>query len=370
MLIVDAHQDLAWNMLSFGRDYTQSAQQTRHQEQGMLVALNDDTMLGWPEYQSGQVALIFATLFATPQRFCTGVWDRLCFADASQANRLYWEQVDVYERLVDENPAKFQLIRTLSDLEGLLAAWETPPTSDEIPSLSQNGHPVGLILSMEGAEAVSRPGELEQWWERGLRLIGPAWHGNRFCGGTGEPGPLTSEGFALLEMMAELGFGLDLSHMDEQAVLQALDVYPGSIIASHSNALALLNGKAGNRLLSDRVIRGIIERDGMIGIVPFNAFLKAGWMRGDRRDEVTIDPFIAQIDYICQMAGDAMHVGIGTDFDGGFGWQSIPVGIETIADLQILAPLLSQKGYSTQDITAILAGNWISRLRKILPKNL
>jgi len=338
MLIVDAHQDLAWNMLSFGRDYTQSAQQIRLQEQGTLVALNDDTMLGWPEYQSGQVALIFATLFATPQRFCTGAGDRLCFADASQANRLYWEQADVYERLVGENPTKFQLVRMLSDLEGLLAAWETPPAGDEVPSRSQNGHPVGLVLSMEGAEAVSYPGELEQWWERGLRLIGPAWHGNRFCGGTGEPGPLTSEGFALLEMMAELGFGLDLSHMDEQAVLQALDVYPGQIIASHSNALALLNGITGNRLLSNRVIQGIIERDGMIGIVPFNAFLKAGWKRGDRRDEVSIDPFIAQIDYICQIAGDAAHVGIGSDFDGGFGWQSVPTGIETIADLQKLAP--------------------------------
>lgn len=178
---------------------------------------------------------------------------------------------------------------------------------------------------------------------------------------------MTAEGFALLEKMAELGFSLDLSHMDEIAALQALDFYPGQIIASHGNALALLKGSESNRHLTDRVIHGILERDGMIGLVPFNAFLKAGWKRGDRRDEVDIDPLISQIDNICQMAGDALHAGIGTDFDGGFGLQSAPMGIDTIADLQKLADLLSEKGYATEDIAAILGGNWISRIRQVLP---
>jgi len=368
MLIVDSHQDLAWNILTFGRDYTKSALQTRREEQGTLHALhNDDTMLGWPEYQSGQVALIFATLFVTPKRFCTGDWDRQCYEDGLQANRLYRDQLDVYDRLTGENPEKFLQIRTLAELERLLKIWELPSKSDGNLDPSQAGRPVGLVLSMEGAEAVREPGELEEWWERGVRLIGPAWGGTRFCGGTREPGPMTAEGFALLEQMADIGFSLDLSHMDEKAALQALDFYPGQIIASHGNALALLKGSESNRHLTDRVIHGILERGGMIGLVPFNAFLKAGWKRGDRRDEVNIDPLISQIDYICQMAGDALHAGIGTDFDGGFGLQSVPMGIDTIADLQKLAALLSEKGYATDDIAAILGGNWISRLRQVLP---
>jgi membrane dipeptidase len=167
--------------------------------------------------------------------------------------------------------------------------------------------------------------------------------------------------------MSELGFSLDLAHMDEKAALQALDFYPGQIIASHGNALRLLNGSESNRHLTDRVIHGILERDGTIGLVPFNAFLKAGWKRGDRRDDVQLDPWVSQIDYICQMAGDARHAGIGSDFDGGFGLQSVPIGIDTIADLQILGSLLSEKGYAAEDIAAILGGNWISRLREILP---
>lgn len=368
MLIVDAHEDLAWNMLTFGRDYTKSALQIRREEQGTLPALhNDDTLLGWPEYQRGQVALIFATLFAAPARFCIGDWDRLCYADMIQANRMYREQLDVYERLAGENPEKFQLVRSLADLEGLLEIWERPSENGGRSERPQDEHPVGLVLLMEGAEAVRDPGELEVWWERGVRVIGPAWSGTRFCGGSREPGPMTDEGYALLEMMGELGFSLDLSHMDEKAALQALDVYRGQIIASHSNALELLKGSDSNRHLSNRVIHGIIERDGMIGIVPFNVFLKAGWKRGGRREEVQLDPWVSQIDYICQVAGDAYHTGIGSDFDGGFGLQSVPIGIDTIADLQKLETLLNEKGYSKEDIAAILGGNWISRLRQILP---
>jgi membrane dipeptidase len=156
--------------------------------------------------------------------------------------------------------------------------------------------------------------------------------------------------------------------MDEAAVLQSLDAYPRQIVASHSNALALLKGAEGNRHLSDRVIQGIFERDGLIGVVVYNGFLKAGWKRGDRREEVTLQHVVAQIDYLCQMAGDARHVGIGSDMDGGFGLQSMPAEIDTIADLQKLAPLLAEKGYSPDDIAGIFGENWLKRFRQTLPE--
>jgi membrane dipeptidase len=371
MLIVDAHEDLAWNILTFGRDYTQSAAQIRRAEAGSLAQReNDDTVLGWPEYQRGQVAIVCATLFAVPLRRKAGEWDFVAYADMNQAHKLYQDNLDVYERLVDEHPDKFRLVLKKKDLQEVLADWGKPLAAIEIGSQDQTGHPVGLVISMEGAEGVRAPAELEEWWARGVRFIGPAWAGTRFCGGTNDPGPMTPEGFALLEVMADLGFGLDLSHMDEKAVMQALDVYPGTILASHSNALALLKGTQSNRFLTDPMIRGLLERDGLIGIVPCNMFLKAGWQRGDRRAEVDLKPFLAQIDYICQMAGNAQHVGIGTDFDGGFGLQSIPVGLESIADLQKLAPLLSEKGYSDKDIAGILGENWLTRLRQVLPDSL
>ena len=68
-LIIDSHCDLAWNMLNFGRDYTRSAAETREKEKGTLAPeKNGASLIGWPDYQRGQVAIVFSTLFAAPAR--------------------------------------------------------------------------------------------------------------------------------------------------------------------------------------------------------------------------------------------------------------------------------------------------------------
>ena len=376
MLIVDGHEDLAYNMTTFGRDYTRSAADTRRIEAGGENPVhNDDTVLGWPEYQRGQVAVIMAVLFVAPKRRSAGPFESQHYSDYSQAHHLYSAQSDAYHRLTNDHPDKFSLILDQKDLHEVVETWKQaeevrPQSAKDQASLDEpnQGTPVGLVVLMEGAEGVREPAELESWWQRGVRLIGPAWAGTRYCGGTREPGPLTKDGYALLEGMADFNFILDLTHMDEAAVLQALEAYPRQIVASHSNALALLKGAEGNRHLSDRVIQGILERDGLIGVVVYNGFLKAGWKKGDRREEVTLQHIVAQVDYLCQMAGDSQHVGIGSDMDGGFGLQSMPTGIDTIADLQKLAPLLSEKGYSTDDIAGIFGGNWLKRLNQALPE--
>lgn len=357
--VVDAHQDLAYNILNFGRDYRRSAYETRRLEQGGPVpARNGETLLGWPEYHKGGVGLVFATLFNAPLRSQTGDWETQAYSTSGDAHQVYKRQAELYHRLAEEQPDYYCLVRVRADIESLIDRWQN----------EQDTAPIGLVMLMEGAEGVRRPAELELWWELGVHIIGPAWLGTRFCGGTGEPGPLTPEGYALLDGMATLGFVLDLSHMDAQACLQALDHYPGQVIASHSNVMALLNGWQNNRHLPDEVIRGLVKRDGVIGVVPLNSFLQTGWKRGQDRSLVPLSTLIAHIDYICQMAGDARHVGIGTDFDGGFGVQSTPPEIDTIADLPRLAPLLAEKGYSDDDIKAIFGQNWLRILRNTLPE--
>ena len=87
----------------------------------------------------------------------------------------------------------------------------------------------------------------------------------------------------------------------------------------------------------------------------------------DGRQAIPLELVVDHIDYVCQLAGDASHVGIGTDFDGGFGLQSVPEEIDTITDLQKLEPLLDEKGYTESDIAAILGTNWLSLLKRILP---
>lgn len=359
-LIVDAHEDLAWNILTFGRDYTRAAAETRRLEAGTsAVEQNGETLLGWPDYQRGEVAIVFATLFAPPARR-RKEWERLYYTDPDSARRLYLEQAQIYRRLTDEHPGKFRLICSIDDLAAVLADWKQS---------GEHGHPVGLVLLMEGAEAIRSADELSEWWELGLRIIGPAWAGTRYCGGTREPGPLTDEGRHLLAAMADFNFTLDLSHMDEEAALQALDYYPGPIAVTHANCAALLPGTTSNRHLSDRLTRGVIERDGVIGLIPYNTFLKPGWQRSDGREQVRLEALVAHVDHVCQIAGDARHAGLGTDFDGGFGLQSAPADLDTIADLQHLVPLLISRGYLEADAAAVLGQNWLDHLYRSLPSS-
>jgi membrane dipeptidase len=169
--------------------------------------------------------------------------------------------------------------------------------------------------------------------------------------------------------MADFPFTLDLSHMDEPAALEALDFYAGPVIATHGNCLALLPGYATNRQFSDRLLQGLIQRGGVVGLVPFNTFLKVGWLRagGSRREEVSLANLADHIDHVCQLAGNTRHAAIGSDFDGGFGLQSAPQELDTIADLHKLADFLQPRGYSDSDIEAILGGNWLRHLQEHLP---
>jgi membrane dipeptidase len=107
----------------------------------------------------------------------------------------------------------------------------------------------------------------------------------------------------------------------------------------------------------------------VVGVVPYNSYLKVGWTVGvNPREEVPLRYVADQLDHICQIAGDSLHAGIGSDFDGGFGLQSVPPEIETVADLQNLVSLLQARGYSETDVANILGGNWIARLKRDLPK--
>jgi membrane dipeptidase len=151
--------------------------------------------------------------------------------------------------------------------------------------------------------------------------------------------------------------------MSEKASLEALDAYAGSIVATHSNARALLPTE---RQLSDTQIRLLGERHGVIGVVLSNAFLKAGHKKGERKDLVTLDHVAAHIDHICQLTGSAAHVGIGSDFDGGFGAADIPFELDSAADLGKIGDKLRERGYAQSDVENILGGNWLTILRRSL----
>lgn len=362
-IILDAHQDLAYNMLALGRDYRRSAFDIRQSELGKpFMAWTDDALIGWPEYMRARVAIVFSTLFAAPARSVPPEKrDSQIYDTPEQAHTIYKQQLLAYHQLSEQNPDQFRLLRTQRELKTHLETWQNVP-NNKTPQL-----PVGLIPLMEGAEGILSLDELPMWWNLGVRIIGLAWRGNRYTGGTGEPGPLSQAGKDLIAAMAEHGFALDISHMDEEAALQAIERYPGNIIASHANLARLVDGYQGNRLLSDTLLDALLERDAIIGVVPCNSFLRRDWKETGGKASVSLKLAAEQIDAICQRAGDSKHAGIGTDFDGGIGLQSVPAEIETIADLPKLSTFLCEMGYTKAEIEDINYRNFLNMIQSVLP---
>lgn len=353
-VIVDAHEDIAWNWLEFGRDPARSALEVRAEEAGTAVQQGvGGRTTGLPQWIEGRIAVIFATLFVMPERHSYGSWMTQTYTDAGEAHRKAGQQLDRYRELAARE-TQVQIVETREDLDEVLATWEAPAAS---PC-------VGLVLLMEGADPIQEPAEVRQWYDRGLRIVGPAWVQTRYAGGTGEPGPLAEAGRDLLAAMSGLGMILDLSHMAEEAYLEAVDIYQGAVIASHSNPRAFLPTDRG---LSDEMIRRLAARDGVVGIMPYNRYLKPGWDVGQGREGVPISTVVEAIDWVVQLTGSVGHAGIGSDFDGGFGVEAIPAGMDTIADLPMIAEALGNRGYSDEDIALIMGGNWLRILRSRLP---
>lgn len=363
-MLIDAHQDLAYNMLEFGRDYRRSVEETRSLEKGSLtVERNGKTLLGWEELQRGQVGIIVGTLFISPHAsaYC---WETQQYADTDTARQLHHQQFSAYKRLCEENPEQFRLIRSGTDLLETLQTWETRA------HYPKETHPVGIVISMEGAEGLPVIEDLEEWRAHGVRMLGPVWGGGRYCGaawGKDLTIGFDQEGYDLLTLMAELGIGLDVSHMNHRSMRQAIDVYAGDTVYASHIACESIYGAAKERLINDECIAALIERDGVIGIVPANSFLRSDWKKGMDRSRVSLKDLANHIDHICQMAGNTRHAAIGTDFDGGFGLSAVPGEIHSIADLQALTGILDNRGYNGDDISNVFNGNWQRVLKNLFP---
>jgi len=361
-ILIDAHQDIAFNALTFNRDICKSALEIRRLEIDTEIPVRNEgeATIGWPEYQAGKVAVIFATIWNPPAKYSSGSWDTLSFRTPKEASQLAHRQFDYYHRLVEEHPDKFSLILDQADLHRVVNAWQNQEKDSPTP--------VGLLIHMEGAEGLQSMEELEEFYELGLRQVGPVWAGMRYCGGSKEIRPFDKEGFELLDSLASLKMPMDISHMSESAALPALDRFEGPVLASHSNARALLKGRPPERHLSDQTIRLLFDHGGVVGVVPYNKFLSPVWDLKSPPGTVTITNLVDQIDYYCQMAGDSNHVGIGSDLDGGFGYPNIPMEFSTIRDFQKLAPALKERGYNDADIENIFWKNWNKHLEAMLPR--
>lgn len=353
ILLIDAHLDLALNALEWNRDLTKPIAEIRASEAGM----NDKPGRGqgtvcFPEMRRGSIGLAVATQIArVDTKNALGVvarWNSPAQAWSATQAQLAW-----YKTM--EEAGELTPIRSREELDRHVALWRKPASECK---------PIGYILSLEGADSLVTLDHLERACAQGLRAVGPAHYGEGiYAPGTNSSGGFPPRGRELLKEMSRLGMILDITHLTDECFWEAIDSYDGPIWASHNNCRALVPHQ---RQLNDDQIRALIERDAVIGVALDAWMLSPGWIKGETTPQsagLRLDSVVKHIDHICQIAGNARHVGIGSDLDGAFGREQAPMDLETIADLQRIPELLKVYGYSTEAISNIAHGNFVQFLR-------
>jgi membrane dipeptidase len=356
MFLVDGHLDLSMNALEWNRDLTHSLADVRRREQGKSDKVDRARgVCTFPEMRRGEIGLCIATQIAryvAPGNPLPG-WNAPEIAWAQTQGQLAYYKVM-------EDLGQMVHVTTKRGLDRQVALWQNNPPENA---------PIGYVLSLEGADSIVNLGYLEKAFALGLRAIGPAHYGpGRYSPGTGAEGGLTPAGRDLVREMLRLGIALDATHLTDDAFWEALSLYDGVVWASHNNCRALVPDQ---RQFSDEQLKELIRRDAVIGAA-FDAWMMVpGWIRGKTMPAdtgVCIATAADHIDHICQLAGSTKHCAIGSDLDGGYGTEQTAMDLDSIADMQKLVGIFTQRGYSADDIAGIMHGNWIRILRRALPE--
>ncbi|MEX1232585.1 MAG: membrane dipeptidase [Planctomycetaceae bacterium] len=351
MLIFDAHLDMAWNAVEWNRDLMLTVDELRKFERQFPGLVPGDCTVTWPELRKGGVGITISTLLPRLHRKdkpLSHYQSREAAYGACHGQLAYY--------LAMEKRGAIRAIPDRQTLDAHVAEWEANPNGNQ---------PIGYILSMEGSPSILYPQQIEEWYNAGLRLLGPAHYGpGPYCYGTGSEGGLNAEGRELIKEMQRVGVLLDVTHLADQSFWEALDIYDGPVIASHHNCRAITPN---DRQFDDEQLKELIKRGAVIGAV-FDAWMIApGWTIGVTKPEesdVTLEKLVNHIDHICQLAGNANHCGIGSDLDGGFGKEQSPKDLDTIADLYKVAEILEKRGYSQADIEGIMCKNFVEFFRR------
>jgi membrane dipeptidase len=366
MRLFDAHLDMAMNALDHERDQTLPVEQLREREAAGVPDDRGVATVSLDELKLGGCGVVLSTVIARAKPWVAadrpGQHSDIDWPDPAMAYGVAMGQLAYYRLL--ESRDQLRILETAEDFRQHLKDWqETPKTT-----------PVGMIVTMEGADPIVEPELLHHWHEEGLRTLMLAHFGkSHYAHGTpgsgnGNPhdvdGPLTDRGRALLPIMHELGMPLDLTHTADQTFAEAVDRFAGRIYSSHTGCRAIAEMPRNH---TDTQLKQIIDRDGVVGLPLFNHFLDAGYQEDSPKERVAYEKVVEHIDHICQLAGNAQQVGIGSDADGGFGSEHMPAEFDTHRDLLKLAETLSHSGFGDEEIADILCDNWLRFFAETLP---
>lgn len=299
-------------------------------------------------------------------------WSVYVSADLTepQAVQATIEQIDVTRRLIASNPASLQLALTSGDVEKAMKAGR-----------------IASLLGMEGGHSIgSSLAVLRQMYALGARYMTLTHSKSLSWADSATDTPkhdgLNDFGKDVVREMNRIGMLVDLSHVSEAAMMDALDVAKAPVIFSHSGARAI-NGHARN--VPDSVLARLTQNGGVVMVVALPGFISeparqwnanraaeearlkalylgqpeevaarlAAWDKANPLPLATVGEMADHIDHVRKIAG-IDHIGIGGDYDG---MPNGPVGMEDVSGYPALFVELARRGYSQSDLEKIASRN-------------
>ena len=235
------------------------------------------------------------------------------------------ELVKIYYALEELYPQALKIVRTREDIENL-------------------GEATGIVMHIEGCEALGEPEDLRVFYNLGIRSIGLTWnYDNKYaasCLSSKDYG-LTGEGEALVALANRLGVMLDLSHSSPKTSSDTLKASEAPPFFSHSNSLAIQTSK---RNVSDTLIRRTAKRGGVVGLT---------FIRSCIGEPFTPERLTVHARHVIDLGGESLPA-LGTDY---LGMQSTPVGLGDLSKLGRFRQALKRSGLTSRQIEGILNDN-------------
>lgn len=264
--------------------------------------------------------------------------------------RVQLEQIDLARNFIARYPQDLALVLT----------------ADELDQAFRNGRIAGL-LALEGGHVIDDSlAVLRAYHALGVRAMTLTHTAStRWADAADQTithGGLTPFGEEVVREMNRLGILVDLSHVADETMDDALRVSAAPVVFTHSNARALADVP---RNVPDEILRRLPANGGLVmaTFVPTfvsQAVADARKQKLKKVPRATIAQVADHIEHIRDIAG-LDHVGLGSDFDG---MTAVPAGLEDVSTFPALFAELARRGWSDDELTKLAGGNFLRVLRR------
>ena len=312
--IIDLHEDIAYHLM-FG---------SRIQDFNIDAEGRQSDI---PKLKRANVKVVFASVFPILTTYNPSQGEAVRSSSPYSTKGVALEMIKTYYRLIDRFNDSLMLINGVKDIDEAF-----------------NTNKIGLLISMEGADALEEPYDLLLFHRLGVNSIGITWNFDNKYGSTcftRKDYGLTSYGEELVKLANGIGVIIDLAHASRRTMIDVLSASRKPVIISHSNSKAINNHP---RNTDDEVLELLKSNGGVIGVTMIPETIGP---------KPTIDSLIQHIKHIRDTFG-AEILALGTDY---LGIGNTPQGLESIDNISKLINGLLNAGFSESEVSGLLYGN-------------